>query len=71
MKRITDMELKALPFGSKIKIVWHNSKHHKIDETYNGVIFGDSIGYEDGLIDKTQNIAECLYNDWCIVYLCE
>lgn len=71
MKKITGQELLKLPFGSKIKIIWHNQKRDKIEEAYNGVIFGDSIGYEDGLTDKTKHIAERLYNGLCIVYLCE
>lgn len=69
MKRITDMELRELPFGSKIRVIWHNSNHHEKGEEYYGVIFGDKIGYEDGLIDDTRIIAECMFNDWCMVYL--
>ena len=34
-----------------------------------GVIFGDKIGYEDGEFDDTRTIAECMFNDWCMVYL--
>lgn len=69
MKRITDGELLDLPFGSVIKIIWHNSSRHKKNEEYQGVIFGDKIGYEDGLSDITRNIAECMFNDWCMCYL--
>ena len=68
MKRITDGELLELKFGTKIRVIWHNSKHHKKNEEYYGVIFGDKIGYEDGLTDETRAIAECIYNDWCMVY---
>ena len=70
MKKITDSELLGLPFGSRIKVIWHNSTHHpKNDEYYYyGVIFGDKIGYEDGEFDDTRTIAECVFNDWCVVY---
>ena len=34
-----------------------------------GVVFGDKIGWEDGQVDKLRIIAECVYNDWCMVYL--
>ena len=68
MKRITDGELLDLKFGTKIKVVWHNSKHHDKNEEHYGVIFGDKIGYEDGLTDKTRDIAKCVYNDFCMVY---
>lgn len=69
MKEITDFELKELPFASKIRVVWTNSSHHNYGEWYNGVIFGDKIGYEDGCVDETFTIAECIFNDWCDVYL--
>ena len=66
MKRITDSELLELPFGSKIRVIWHNSNYH--DEYY-GIIFGGKIGYEDGKFDNTRTIVECMFNDWCMVYL--
>lgn len=69
MKRLTHGELLQLPFGSKIKIVWSHSQYHDKDEEYNGVIFGQCIGYEDGEIDKLRIIAECLYNNFCKCYL--
>lgn len=69
MKRINSSELLELSFGSKIKVVWHNSDRHPKNEEFYGVIFGDNIGYEDGLVDKTRQIAECEYNGWCMVYL--
>lgn len=69
MRRITDSELLELKFGSQIRIIWHNSDHHKKNEEYYGVVFGDKIGYEDGLVDDLRTIAECMYNDWCMVYL--
>ena len=71
MQRITDGQLLELPFGSQIRIIWHNSKHHEKNEEYYGVIFGEKIGYEDGFIDNRRNIAECVCNDWCMVYLME
>lgn len=69
MRRITDGELMELSFGSQIRIIWHNSKRHKENEEYYGVIFGDKIGYEDGLVENRRDIAECMFNDWCMVYL--
>lgn len=69
MKRITDDELLELSFGSKIRVIWHNSPRHEKGDEYYGVIFGDKIGYEDGLVDDKRTIAECIYNDWCMVYL--
>ena len=69
MKRITDSELLELPFGSKIRVIWHNSNHHPKNDEYYGIIFGDKIGYEDGEFDDTRTIAECVFNDWCMVYL--
>lgn len=68
MKRMTDSQLMELPFGSQIRVIWHNSNRHEKNEEYYGVIFGNKIGYEDGLIDECRNIAECIYNDWCMVY---
>lgn len=70
-RRITDSELLELPFGSKIKVVWHNSPHHYKNSEYYGVTFGNKIGYEDGFIDDIKTIAECVFNDWCIVYILE
>jgi len=69
MQRITHIQLMELPFGSQIRVIWHNSKHHEKNEEYYGVIFRDKIGYEDGLVDNRRDIAECIYNDWCMVYL--
>ena len=70
-RRITDSELLELPFGSMIKVIWHNSIHHHKNSEYYGVIFGKKIGYEDGFIDEVRTIAECVFNDWCIVYILE
>lgn len=69
VKRVTDSELLDLPFGTKLKVVWHNSKHHEKNEEYVGVVFGQKIGWEDGLEDDLRTIAECAYNDWCMVYI--
>ena len=69
MKRITSTELRELQFGSKIRVIWHNSEYHEKNEEYYGVIFGDKIGYEDGKVDELYAIAECEFNDWCMVYL--
>lgn len=69
MRRITDGELLELGLGSKIRIIWHNSLHHDKNEEYYGVVFGKKIGWEDGAVDDLRTIAECMYNDWCMVYL--
>ena len=69
MKRITHEELNELPFGSMIRVVWHNSCNHGSTEEYYGVIFGNMIGYEDGKIDNVRTIAEAAYNNQCLVYL--
>lgn len=69
MKRITEEQLKELPFGSMIRIIWNDSCYHKPDEEYCGVIFGDKIGYDDGKIDSVSTIAESIYNNCCMVYL--
>lgn len=69
VRRITSSELLDLTFGSKIKVIWHNSKRHEKNEEYVGVIFGQKIGWEDGLEDDVRTIAECVNNDWCMVYL--
>lgn len=71
VKRVTDSELLDLPFGTKIKVIWHNSKRHEKNEEYVGVVFGRKIGWEDGLEDDLRTIAECAYNDWCMVYIME
>jgi len=69
MKRITDSKLLELPFGSMIRVIWHNSKYHEKNVEYCGVIYGNNIGWEDGLTEETRIIAECMYNDWCMCYL--
>lgn len=69
MKRITSEELRNLPFGSKVRIIWHNSKSHEKGEEYFGVIFGNHIGYENGKADLVKIVAECAFNDWCMLYL--
>ena len=69
MKRITDEELLKLPFGSKIRIIWHNSKNYPKNAEYYGVIFGNRIGYEDGEFDDTRVIARNMFMDRCMVYL--
>lgn len=63
MKKITEIELMNLAFGTKIKVVWEKN------ETYLRVIFGENIGYEDGKFDKTIIISESIHNNNCEVYL--
>ena len=69
MLLITDSEFLDLPFGSKFKVVWHNSPHHDKNAEYIGVVFGDKVGYEDGLVDTKRTLAECAFNNWCQLYL--
>lgn len=69
MKRITDLELKELPLGSVIKVVWSSPDNHTPSEEYCGVVFADKIGYEDGKVDNINTIAEAVYNNFCMVYL--
>lgn len=69
MKRITHEEIKDLSFGSMVRVIWHNSKSHEQNAEYYGVVFGNKIGYEDGKIDEVNTIAECMFNNWCMVYL--
>lgn len=69
MKKLTSEEVLDLTFGTKIKIVYHNSKYHNKNETYNAVVFGEKIGYEDGLVDHLRIIAEQVYNNECKVHL--
>lgn len=71
MKQITDTELMNLPFSSEIKIIWIKSNYHKKGESHYGVIFGDKIGWEDGLTDKVILIAEYITAGLCEVYLVE
>ncbi len=68
-KLLTHSELLDLKFGAKIKVIWHNSKHHSPNEEHYGIIFGDKIGYKDGKTDETRTIAECVFNEWCKIYL--
>ena len=69
MKTLDSGEILDLPFGTKIKVVYHESKYHSKDETYNAVVFGEKIGYEDGVVDHLRTIAEQAYNNYCKVYL--
>lgn len=69
MKTLDSGEILDLPFGTKIKVVYHKSKYHSKDETYNAVVFGEKIGYEDGVVDNLRTIAEQAYNNYCKVYL--
>ena len=69
MKRLTSENVLALPFGAKIKIVYHNSKYHEKNATYKAVVYGNKIGYEDGTLDHLRIIAEEVASHTCMVYL--
>lgn len=62
--RINHSKLRDLPFGARIKVVWRKEK-----DEYVGTIFGDKIGYTDGLVDSIRTICEAEYNGLCDVYL--
>lgn len=68
-KKLTHEEILNLTFGNQIKIVYHNSKYHDKNETYKAVVYGDKIGYEDGLVDCLRIIAEQAFENECKVYL--
>lgn len=55
-----------LPFGTKVKVVWNTSRRK---DSYIGVIYGDMIGWEDGLCDEQGIIMESIYNKSCKAYL--
>lgn len=69
MKTLNSEEILALPFGTKIKVVYHKTKYQSKDEAYNAVVFWEKIGYEDGVVDNLRTIAEQAYNNYCKVYL--
>ena len=69
MKKLAHGEVLNLTFGTKIKIVYHNSVYHQKNEVYRAVVFGDKIGYEDGVIDHLRIIAEQVYDNVCKVYV--
>ena len=50
-------------------VKWGDNYASCFKEKKVGVVFGGKIGYEDGLIDDLRTIAECVYNDWCMIYL--
>lgn len=68
LDKLTSTGLLKLKLGDVIRIIWHKSKYHEYEEYY-GVVFGDRIGWNDGKVDDLRSIAECIYNDWCMVYL--
>lgn len=69
-KRIDKFEFIALTFGSQVKIVWifDDTTHYRKDAEYYAVVFGDYLGYEDGMMDTKSVIAEAIDSDKCIVY---
>ena len=76
VRKITDTELLELNFGSKIRIMWHNSLHQEYygvvfgkDKEYYGIVSGKKIGWEDGTVDDLRTIAGCIHKDYCTVYL--
>lgn len=69
MRRITYRELLELSFGSEIRIIWHNLRHQKNGVEEYGVIFGNKIGFENGLSLETKNIAKSMRDDLCMCYL--
>ena len=64
--RVSPTELENLPFGTNIVV--HIITDDR-DETYNGVIVGSKIYYEDGKIDECHLIAEYVYNNAAEVFV--
>ena len=69
MYKLTGSELLKLNFGDVIRVVWHNSRYHSLNESHYGVVFGHKIGWEDDLTDDLRTIAESAFADVCKVYL--
>ena len=69
MRVVSESEVLKLKFGDKVEIMWINSPFHDKNEKYCGVVFGKKIGWEDGAVDDLRTIAECTYNNACLVYL--
>ena len=65
-KLLNNEELHNLYLGSIVRVEWNNGK-----EKYEGVIFGNSIGYEDNKTDTIDVIAEHMSRELCKVYLLE
>ena len=68
-RKLTSEDILALTFGTKIKIVYHNSKYHFKNATYKAVVYGDKIGYENGIVEHLRIIAEKVASNECRVYL--
>ena len=64
--RISPTELENLPFGTNIIVHIVTADR---DETYNGVIVGSKIYYEDGKVDERHLIAEYVYNNAAEVFV--
>ena len=64
--RVSPTELENLPFGTNIVV---HIITDDCDETYNGVIVGSKIYYEDGKIDECHLIAEYVYNNAAEVFV--
>lgn len=71
MTKITDKKLLELPYYTKIRIIWNNTKYHSNFEIYEGIIINDYIIYTTGKIDNIITLAECVYNNICNVYIIE
>ena len=67
-REINPVELMNLPFGSMVRVVWHNSEYHKENDSYLGVIVGRNIMYEDGKWDPKILIAECASANNCKLF---
>ena len=69
MVRITRKHLEKLPFGSIVKVEY-TAPHPSINGLIRrGVIFGDKLGYEDGVVDDLSDVADYIDRNLCIVFL--
>lgn len=64
MRELTAIELKDLPFGTNVKIVWPSR-----NESCKGVILVTQIAYEDGALDNIYTVCRNILNNFCKVYV--
>lgn len=63
--RINGSQLKALSFGTQIRVSWFSNTTSKL-----GVVFGDRVGWEDGSVSSIKDIADTIdTTDSCMVFL--
>lgn len=60
MREISGYELMNLSFGNRIRIAWIGE-----EEEWEGIIFGNKIGYYDGFVDTKKNIYHAMCDGEC------